>query len=387
MIHPAGDILHIVVHALTSDGIYQHRAFYIHTAEQADGFIHPRADPIRRAGFVNLKIRRGKHIGRILEAQMAHQITVEVFGCGVFDALFQALHRHFLRCHIDNQIRRKTFGPIVEPLDNIAVHQACHADRFSLVIDLGIVVLHFKLADHVAQFTQLPGTQTGGAVAIQHRDLIEAQLIHFFGKIPRFNGQQLLVGIRPQDHGREDASHQRNHNQRSHDIKRDAALFAHKVEISFGPVPLKACGHHSADAVNRAEQEYERIKFRRFQVDWRQYHIKINQSEHNRHQQIGQRTPHRRLDGLGSFLFALLGLVVLLRSRRTAEIKPAKRSARTKRAAAKSSGVKVNFHCCSSLSVSIGFFLHCLVVYGKTGKITSICRIFVPPLAQRRRRK
>ena len=34
---------------------------------------------------------------------MAHQITVEMFGCGVFDALFQALHRHFLRCHIDNQ--------------------------------------------------------------------------------------------------------------------------------------------------------------------------------------------------------------------------------------------------------------------------------------------
>ena len=351
MVHPGGDVGHIVIGAFAGDGVDQHRALHIHAAEKADGLVHPGADPVGRALFIDLEIGLAEHIGGVLEAQMADQIAVEMLRRGVFDALVQALHRHFLGGHIDDKICRQALGAVVEPLDDVAVHQSRHAHGLALIVDLGIVVLHLELADHVAELAQLAVAQAGGAVAVQHGDLVKGQLVHFLGKVARFHRQELLIGPRPQQHRREDRAHQRHRDQGDHNVKRDPALLAHELEIALCPVALKTGGDNRHHAVDNAQGKGEGVKLRRFQINRRQRHVKINSAEDQRDQKVDQRAPQRRLDRFGRALLLGLGLI-LLPGRVAAEVKSAEGApgAEGRFAAAKGAGIEMDLHSRSSLS-------------------------------------
>ena len=77
-------------------------------AEQADPLDDPGADPVGRSLLINLHHRLGKHVGGVVEAQMAVEVPAEVLRRGVVDALVQPHHLHILRHHIDEQIGGQT---------------------------------------------------------------------------------------------------------------------------------------------------------------------------------------------------------------------------------------------------------------------------------------
>ena len=260
VIHPVGHVAGLVVGALAGDGVHQHGTDDITAAEQADGVADPGADPPGVAVLVDLKGRLVEHIGGVVEAQMAVQVAAEVLGGGVVDALVQTDDLHVLSHHVDKQIGGQAVGAVVQPLDDIAVAQGRDADRAALVVDLGIVIGHLELGDHVRQLAQLAVAQLCGGVGIQHGDLVIADLLHLRGKVAVGNGQQVAVVPGTEQLPADHRAHQCRGDQRGGRDEGHGALLFQKGEVALGTGALKTGGQYGAAAVHGAHQQHEDIE-------------------------------------------------------------------------------------------------------------------------------
>ena len=189
VVHPLRHVRHVVIAVLAGDGVHQHGADDVRAAEEAHGAGHPGADPPGIALLVDLKGGGVEDIGGVAEPQVAVEVAGEVLRRGVADAVLQPHHVHVLGHHVDDQIGRQALGPIIEPLDPVAVFQRRHPDGLALVVDLGIVRRHLKLAHHVGQLAQLAVAQLGGAVTVQHGNLAVGNLLHLGGEVALLHRQ------------------------------------------------------------------------------------------------------------------------------------------------------------------------------------------------------
>ena len=295
-IHPTGDLL--VIFALAGDGVDQHGALDIRSAEQANGLDDAGADPVRRALLVDLKHRFFEHHGRIVEPQVAVQVPAEVLRRGVLHPLVQADHLRLLGHHVDDDIGRQAVGAVGEPFDQVAVPQGSHPHRPSLIIELGIGRQDLELGYHVAELAQFPAAQAGGGVGVQHGDLVIADLLHLGGEVTALNGQQLAVRPRPQHHPGADGADGDGGDQSDKRQEGHGALLLDEVDVALDALPLESGGQHGADTVHRAQQEHEHIELFGVEVDRRQFHIEVYQTEHQRHRQIDEGPGKGVADGL-----------------------------------------------------------------------------------------
>ena len=307
VVHPGGNLL--IVLALAVDGVDQHRALHVHPAEKADGLHQPGADPVGRSLLVYLHHRIGKHIGREVEAQMPVEVSSEMLHIGVLDSLLQPHQLYVLGHHVDEQVGGQAVGAVGEPLHQIGVHKGSDAHRTAPVVDLSVVVHHLELADHVAEFPQLPVPQPFGGILVQHGDLIVGDLIHLGGKIPVLHREQPGVGLGPENDAARQTAHQGQRHHSDCQEKRNPALLLYKFEILPRPLALEAGGKDSADTVGRAQQQDKGVEVRRLQIEGGQLEVKVEESHRQRDGDIGQYPGRRALDLPAGLLgFRRLGL-------------------------------------------------------------------------------
>ena len=308
IVHPVGDLL--IVGALPRNGVDQHRALHVRAAEQADGPHQTGADPVGDPLLVDLHHRLGKEVGGEVEAEVAVEVAAEVLHVGVLDPLLQPHQLHVLGDHVDEQIGGQAVGAVGEPLDEVHIRQRGDAHRAAPVVDLGVVVDHVKLADHVAELAQLPVPQPLGGLPVQHGDLIVGDLVHLSGKVAHLDGQQLGVVLGPEDdrayHAAADAQQQGQNSYRH----RNQALSLQELEVPLHPLALKAAGEHGAAAVDDAQQQDEGVKLRGLEVDGRQVDVEVYESHRQCHGQIDEHPgdgAFYRLAGLFRLGRAVLG--------------------------------------------------------------------------------
>ena len=239
---------------------------------------------------------------------MAVQVPAEMLRRGVLHALVQPHHLRLLRHHVDDEVGRQAVGAVGEPLDEIAVGKAGDPHRAALVVDLGVVGQDLKLGHHVRQLAQLPAAQPGGGVAVQHGDLVVADLLHLRGKIAGGQGQELAVGPGPQHHPGGNGANRNGGDQRDHHKKRDGTLLFHKAEVPSGPRPLKAGGQHRADTVHGAQQKHKEVEVLRMGIQRRKLHIEVHQPHQHRDGKVDERPGKGRPDGFARFALFLRAL-------------------------------------------------------------------------------
>ena len=127
---------------------------------------------------------------------MPVQVPVEILRFGIFDALLQHDAFRILRGHVDQDVGRNAVPLIGQPLDGTGVNQRRDAHRHVVVVDLGIIVRHLKLGNHVHQASHLPVAQKGRGILIQKRDGTVIRLFDILGKFPGFHAHQLLIPFR-----------------------------------------------------------------------------------------------------------------------------------------------------------------------------------------------
>ena len=295
-IHPGGHIL--VILALAVDGVHQHGALHIRAAEKPDALDDPGADPVGGALLVDLKHRLVEHHGGILEPQVAVEVPGEVFRRGILHALVQPDHLRLLGHHVDDDIGRQAVGAVGEPLDEVSVGKARDPHGAALIVDLGVVGQDLKLRHHIRQLTQLPAAQSGGGVAVQHGDLVIADLLHLRDEVTGGQGQQLAVGTGPQHHpGGKGANGDGCDHGDYHEEGYGALLF-HKAEIPSRTGALESGGQNGAAAVHGAQQEHKEVKFLCVGVQGGQLHIEVHQPHQRRHGDVDEGAGHGSADGL-----------------------------------------------------------------------------------------
>ena len=86
-VHPLGTVFYVIFCCLSGDGITEDHLADGLSAEKANVEFLYRTDPIRNSLIVDLKAELVKHICGIIEPQMPVNISVEIFGLGIFDTL------------------------------------------------------------------------------------------------------------------------------------------------------------------------------------------------------------------------------------------------------------------------------------------------------------
>ena len=177
-VHPLRDLF--MVGAFAGNSVHEHRSPDIRASKKTDGLDHTGTDPPGIAGLVNLKRGGGEKKGGILKAQMAHHVAIQRLGRGVFDSLAigKADHLDLLGDHIHHNVSGQTVGAVGEPPNKIGVFQGGHTDGTALIVDLGGVVGHLKLAGHVGNGTHLCGAQISGGVLVQQRNFIKGNFLY-----------------------------------------------------------------------------------------------------------------------------------------------------------------------------------------------------------------
>ncbi len=84
-----------------------------------------------------------------MKTKMPVEISVKVLAFGITDRLIKLNDLRILRRHIHQQIRRNAITLIRDPFDQARISKRCDADRSSIIVDLRIFVIHFKLRYHV----------------------------------------------------------------------------------------------------------------------------------------------------------------------------------------------------------------------------------------------
>ena len=233
-----------------------------------------------------------------MEAEIAVEVAAEMLGGGVADAVLEPHHLHVLGHHVDDQVGGQTGLAVVEPLDDVAVLQGGDPDGAALVVDLGVVVGHLELGHHVRQLTQLAVAQLGGAVLIQHGDLVEGDLLPLGGEVAGLHRQEIPVAVGPEHLPAQGAADQRGGYQCDRQQQGDQALLFQEFEIAPDAAALEAGGQYGAQAVYAAHQQGEGVEFRGLQVDGGQGDIEIRRGEHQRDGQVQYRAAKGGADGL-----------------------------------------------------------------------------------------
>ena len=304
MVHPVRHISGIVIVMLAGNRVHQHGPVNICAAEQADGLAHPGANPEGVAVLVDFKGRLVKHIGGVLETQEALQIAPKMLRRGIADALVQTHHLYILVDHVDDQVGRQAVGAVIQPLDPVAVAQTGNPHGAALIVDLGIVVIHLKLGNHVCQLAQLAVAQSGGGIPVQHGNLVVRNFLHLAGEVTVGDRQQVPIAGGPDHLPAQHCAHQRHHNQRCRRKNGDGALLFDKLRIALDPCTLKAGGENGHAAVTQAQQQSKGIEIRAMQVDGRQHHIIVDKAHNQSHRQIDERPAQGSANGL-ALLFRL----------------------------------------------------------------------------------
>ena len=193
-----------VILTFAGDSVNQDSAIDIRTAEQADGFFQFGANPIRFALIIDFKHGSIEHKSRIIKTQMTHQIAAKMFWIRVFDAFSfrQTDYIYILSYHINDQIGRNAVTAVSKPFNQIAVLQHGYSYRPTIVVNLIILVGHFKLADHIRELAQFPVAKFGSGVFIQHGNLVKRDFFHVRNKIAVLYCEQFRVRARAQNHTR-----------------------------------------------------------------------------------------------------------------------------------------------------------------------------------------
>ena len=315
VVHPGGHVGDVVVGALSGDGVDQHRALDVPAAEQADGLDDPGGNPPGLALLINFKLGGVKHIGGVLEAQVAHDIPVERLREGVFHPLLEPHHAGLLGDHVHQHIGGQALAPVGEPLDEVGVVDGGHTHRPTLVVDLGGVVGVLKLADHVTEGTHLTVAQVLGAVPVQGGDLVEGDLGDVLGKVSVLHRQQIPVGARPEDGQGDELAHQSHHNNgHKQDAHRHTAAF-HKAEPLTGLflggadhiVGVAAGEQENADHVDDAQKGEEAVEFAGLKIQCGQRDIEVEEAYDGRDDNAEQCAAQTALGQVTAFVW-LVGI-------------------------------------------------------------------------------
>ena len=276
-VHPAGDVCHIGIGALAGNGVNQHCTLHIGTAEQANGLGDHGSNPVGGAFLVNFKVHIFKNVGRILEAEVAHQVTAEVFGGRVVDTLCYTNHIDLLGTHIKGHISGDTLSTVAEPLEEIGVIQIGDANRAILIIDLGSGLINHELADQVAQLTQLAVGQIVGRDIVQHGNLVPVDLVDLGGKVAGLHVDQLGIRIGPEDFRTGQITHQHDQQDQDDDGQRHRELLGIILEHFSRLIAEKGLGttkENQAGREHQAQADDEEIELHGMDVQGRQFHIK-----------------------------------------------------------------------------------------------------------------
>ena len=161
-VDPEGDFLHRQVFALAGDGVEQHRAGDVLAAEETYLLGYDGGYPVGLALLVDLKVHVGEHERRVVEAQVAVQVTEEIFAGRVAYALVYAGDLDLLRHHVDDEVGGDACALVVPPLEHVAVVEVGDAHGAVVVVYLIALGVDFELADEVAQFAETAGGQHVG---------------------------------------------------------------------------------------------------------------------------------------------------------------------------------------------------------------------------------
>ena len=336
-VHPLGHVLIGVVGALAGDRVHQHSAADVGAAEQADGLDHTGADPPGVALFVDFKRGSSKHVGGVVEAEMAVHVAVEGLRGGVLHtlALGQTDHLHLLGHHVHHDVGGQALGAVGEPLDEVGVLQGCHTDRTALVVDLGGVVGHLELAGHVGDSAHLGGAQVAGGVLVQHGDLIKGDLLHVGDKVALLDVQQLPVGGGAEDGQGDDLTHQAHHNQQPQQDADGQALLLDEAEVLLhlaalsggdcacsgghrGALQVEAAGDEGADDVHHAQQAHEGIEVLGLEVEGREGEVEVDKADDCGDHKVQQHFAHfafGSVELLSALRFLLIQFRILLFSK------------------------------------------------------------------------
>ena len=306
VVHPAGDIGQLIVGAFTGDGVHQHRTLDIVTAEQADGLDNAGGDPVGVALLVDLKLRRAKDKGRVVEAQVALDVAVKGLREGVFHALLQPDHRGLLGDHVHPHIGGQTGTSIGKPFEQVGVGNGSHPDRPALVVDLGGVKGILKLADHIAEGAHLPVAEVLGGGLVQGGDLVEGDLGDVSGKVAVLHGQQISVGPGPEDRQGNEGAHDADgdENQQQDTGGQTAGFDEAQVVLGTAAAPdhIHTGGEEGGDHKHDAEHGDKDIKIAGLGIDGGQSHIKIDQTDQN-----GEYDTEHQFSGLAFWPVGLFG--------------------------------------------------------------------------------
>ena len=222
---------------------------------------------------------------------MPHDVAVQGLGGGILHALRQADHLGLLGDHVHDDIGGQALAAVVEPFDEIAVVQRGDADGAALIIDLGVIIGHLELADHVGQLAQLAVAQALSGLLIQHGDLVEGDLLHLGGKVAVFHREQVPIGGSSEDGHGDDSAQDGDHDEQEHQNADGQALGLDEAEIlldAAAGVHVEAGGNEGADHVDDAQYEEKAVKIAVMEVDRRQGDVKIEQAENEGDKNVDQ---------------------------------------------------------------------------------------------------
>ena len=241
---------------------------HVPAPEEADGAGLPGADPPGLAVLVQLQPGGGEHKGGVAEPQGPVQVPVEVLRGRVPHSRLpdggQADHPGLLGHHVHGDVGGQALFRVDEPLEEVPVLQGGHPDGTALVVDLGVVVGHLELADHVRQLAQLPVPQPAGGGFVQHGDLVKGDLLDLRGEVPGVHRQQVPVGPCPEDGGGDDLPDDENGGQGQDDDHHRLALTSGKGEVGLEPHPLGAGVHpqgdHEHQDIHQQQHQHEAVE-------------------------------------------------------------------------------------------------------------------------------
>ena len=291
-VHPFGNFF--IILALAGEGVSENCAADIGAGEEADALDYAGADPVGDTFLVNFEVGFVEHKGGVLEAEMASQIAAEVLGGGILDTNtlgIKADDLNILGHHIDDKIGGKPLAAVCCPFDNIAVDKGRYADGTALIVDLGVVLGHFELADILAELTKLAVAKTLGAVLIQHGDLVIADLVDIFNEIALGKLKESGVRACAENGHTDNAADNEDHNKKCADYDGDSAVsFKSAPKLASVGDLVKADADGAEHAVNKSQQKEKAVKALIVKVDCRELEIEVNSSEKKGYYQIDNYT-------------------------------------------------------------------------------------------------
>ena len=210
-----------------------------------------------------------------MEAQGTVQVSVKIFRGGVTHPpqvqVRQTDHLGLLGHHVHGNVCGQAFLGVDEPFKEVAIFQGGHTNRSALVVDLGVVICHLKLADHVRQLAQLAVAQTASRRFIQHGNFVVGHLLDLGGSRTVNQFQKITIGAGAENGNRNDLAHHEDRGQDQHKDDHHFTLVLGKGEVIPQMNALAAGIHtqsnHKYQDVDQQEHQNKAVKPGVMQVD------------------------------------------------------------------------------------------------------------------------